>query len=152
MIRKRRIYLDYAAATPVDKRVVRAMRPYDTACFANPSAIHKEGVAARRAVETARTTIARLLNVRSEEIIFTSGGTEADNLALFGVVKKARQKGIETPHIVTTNIEHPAVLEACRQLEQWGIKVTYVPVEVGGVVDPKKVAAALRPETVTSRS
>lgn len=148
MMRKRRIYLDYAAATPVDKRVVRAMRPYDAACFANPSSIHEEGVVARRAVEAARTTIARLLNIRSEEVIFTSGGTEADNLALFGVVKKARQKGIETPHIVTTNIEHPAVLEACRQLEQWGIKVTYVPVEVDGVVDPKKVAAALRPETV----
>ena len=88
MKRSRRIYLDYAAATPLDKRVANAMRPYASDIFANPSSIHKEGVVARRAVDAARTSIARLLNIRSEEIIFTASGTEADNLAILGVIQK----------------------------------------------------------------
>ena len=145
---KKRIYLDYAAATPLDRRVAKVIRPYESKQFANPSSIHAEGVAARRAVETARTIIARLLNVRSEEIIFTSGGTEADNTAILGVVQKAKEKGIAIPHIVTTTIEHSAVLEACRKLESWGVRVTYVPVDISGFVDPKKIQAALEPETV----
>jgi cysteine desulfurase len=145
---KKRIYLDHAAATPVDKKVAKAMKPFSTEKFANPASIHAEGVAARRAVEESRVGVARLLNVRPEEVVFTGGGTEADNLALFGVVEAAKRNGIAVPHIVTINIEHPAITEACRKLEKWGTKVSYVPVEADGRVDPKKIAMALTPETV----
>ncbi len=148
MFAKKRIYLDYAAATPVDGRVAKAMWPFAAERFANPSSIHAEGVQAKKAVTEARTGIARILNVRPEEIIFTASGTEADNLAIGGVVMAARKKGITAPHIVTTNIEHPAILETCRALEEWGIKVSYVPVESNGIIDVKKIAAAVTPETV----
>lgn len=124
------------------------MRPYASDIFANPSSIHEEGVVARRVVDAARTSIARLLNIRSEEIIFTASGTEADNLAILGVIQKAREKGVATPHIITTVIEHPAVFEACHAAEQWGIRVTYLPVNTAGVVDPQAIARALTPETV----
>ncbi len=129
------------------------MRPFESEQFANPAAIHAEGMVAKRAVAEARTSIARLLNIRSEEIIFTASGSEADNLAILGLVEKARETGTGPLHIITTNIEHPAVLETCRHLEKNAvagskIEVAYVPVEPNGIVDPKKIAAVVRPETL----
>ena len=149
---KRRIFLDHASTTPLDRRAFAAMIPYLKDEWGNPSALYKEGVAAKRAVALARVSIARLLNVRSEEIIFTASGTEADNLAILGVFDYFKKKPAPAapfkPHIVTTNIEHPGILEACREIEKHGGEVTYVPVEENGIVDPKKIKAALRPNTV----
>ena len=138
------IYLDYASGAPLDARVFSAMKEFMTGNSANPSALHKEGVSARRAVEKARESVARILGVQKEEIIFTSGGTESNNLAILGVVASA-----STPHIVTINIEHPSVLEVCRYLEkEKKAEVTYVSVEQNGIVDPKKIKEAIRKNTV----
>ena len=113
----------------------------------NPSALHKEGVAARHEINEARKTIAGMLNVKSEEIIFTSGGTEADNLALRGIAE-AWKPHIPRPHIVTTNIEHAGILEVCKYLAKNGTEITYVPVEKNGIVNPQKIKQALKPTTV----
>ena len=152
---RKRIYLDYAATTPLDPRVERAMRPYLSKTFGNPSSIHAEGVAAKKALDAARTTVARCLEAHAEEVVFTSGGTEANNLAIFGVLGFIRQgstlpsKVEPCPHVVTTNIEHSSVLEPLRQLEKEGkAEVTYVPVEPNGIVKPEKVIAAIKPNTV----
>lgn len=148
-----RIYLDYAATTPLDPRVGKVMRSFLSERFGNPSSIHAEGVAAKVALDTARTTVARCLEAHKEEIVFTSGGTEANNLAMFGVLANTdgRQhllKGAK-PHVVTTNIEHASVLEPMRQLEKEGMaEVTYVSVEPNGIVKPEKILAAVRPTTV----
>jgi cysteine desulfurase len=143
---KKRIYLDYASTTPLDKRVVKAMLPYFSDTFGNPSALSQEGVLAKKAVLEARTSVAKLLNIRSEEVIFTGSGTEADNLAILGVFNAFRSKF--KPHIVTTTIEHPGILEACRHVEKEGGEVTYVAVEKNGIVDPQKIKAAIKPMTV----
>lgn len=144
---KKRIYLDYAATTPVDARVQRAMEPYFAEDFGNPSSIHHEGNMAKKAVDEARTKVARALEAHAEEIVFTSGGTEANNLAIFGVVNSL--SGKKTPHIITTNIEHSSVLEPMRELERQGrAEVSFVPVEPDGLVRPEKVVAAIRSNTV----
>lgn len=135
------IYIDTAAATPLDKRVERAMRPYLGRYFANPSSIHAEGVAAAKAVSVAREQVAKSLAAHADEIIFTSGGTEANNLALMGLVQ------IKPVHIITTKIEHASVLEPFKQLEKRGVEVTYLPVNQDGLLDPKVLAAAIKPET-----
>jgi cysteine desulfurase len=144
---KNRIYLDYASATPLDPSVQRAMHGYSEVEYGNPSALHDMGVRAKDAITVARKTVADVLGAHADEIIFTSGGTESDNLAIFGVVRAAK-KHISHPHVVTTNIEHAAVLVACRALVEEGIEVTYVPVGENGIVDPKEIEKALRPETV----
>jgi cysteine desulfurase len=141
----KRIYFDHNATTPVDPDVVAAMLPFFGECYGNASSIHTFGQQARAAVERAREQVAGLIGARPAEIVFTSGGTEADNLAVFGVVRASRR---ERRHVITTAIEHPAVLEACRALEGEGVDVTYVPVSADGVVDPDAVRQALRPETV----
>jgi len=127
----------------MDKRVKKAMEPYWTENFGNPNAIYKEGLIARSAVETAREDIAKILGARAKEIIFTNGGTESDNLAIFGVVKN-----FKSGHIITTKFEHHAVLNSCKQLEKEGFEVTYLDVGKEGVVNPKDVEKALRPETI----
>lgn len=144
---KNRIYLDYASATPLDPKVGGIMRPYWEEEYANPSALHSMGVRAKDAVETARRAIAAVLGAHADEIVFTSGGTESDNLAIIGAVRAAKEQ-IGRPHIVTTNIEHSAVLEACFASAGHGVEVTYVPVGGNGIVDPKQIEKALRPETV----
>jgi cysteine desulfurase len=143
----KRIYLDYAATTPVDPRVVEHMLPYLTEHFGNPSSLHATGRQARRAVEDARDLLAALLRCEPTELIFTSGGTESDNSAILGIARAQRQVG-KGNHIVTSRIEHHAVLHACQHLETQGFAVTYVPVDAYGRVDPASVAAAIRPETV----
>lgn len=141
----RRIYLDHAATTPTHPEVVKAMLPYLSNAFGNPSTIYSYGREARKAVEEARAKAAKLISARSEEIIFTSGGTEADNLALKGIAFANEDKG---NHIITTSIEHHAVLEACKFLERRGFKVTYLPVDRYGLVDPDDVKKAITNRTV----
>jgi len=143
-----RLYFDHNATTPVLPEVREAMLPYLTGAYGNPSSIHWFGQQARAAVEQARAEVARLLNCRPNEIVFTGGGTEADNLAIFGVVRAASARGAGHPHLITTQIEHHAVLNACQALEKEGVAVTYLPAGKGGVVDPDDIRRALRPETV----
>jgi cysteine desulfurase len=141
----RRVYLDNNATTPLAPEVFEAMKPYLMEDFGNASSIHAYGQKARAAVEQAREQLALLLNARPHEIVFTSGGTEADNAALIGIVESARS---EAKHIVTTAIEHTAVLHTAHALEQRGVHVTYVRVTPGGVVDPADIERALGPDTV----
>jgi cysteine desulfurase len=139
------IYLDYAATTPTDQKVIEAMLPYFGEVFGNPSSIHAFGQEARAAVEEARLKVGSFLRASPAEIVFTSGGTESDNFAIKGVAYANRKKG---DHIITSVIEHPAVLETCRFLEQEGFSVTYLPVDGDGLVDPAVVAAAITDKTI----
>src|SRR5438477_11641849 len=136
----RRVYLDSNATTPLLPEVFEAMRPYYFEEFGNASSIHHHGQHARAAVERARESVAKLLGCRAAEVVFTSGGTEADNLAIFGIAR-ARD------HIITSQIEHHAVLNACKRLEQRGFEVTYLPVSEQGLIDPDELRGALRPNT-----
>jgi cysteine desulfurase len=136
----RRVYLDSNATTPVLPEVLEAMRPFYLEQFGNASSIHHHGQHARAAVESARESVARLLGCRAAEIVFTSGGTEADNLAVFGIVRSG-------DHVVTSTIEHHAVLNACKQLEHRGNQVTYLPVDARGLIDLDQLRRALRPNT-----
>src|SRR5258708_21726345 len=136
----RRVYLDNNATTPVLPEVLEAMRPFFLEQFGNASWIHHYGQHARGAVEKARGSVAALLNARPAEIIFTSGGTEADNLGIFGLVSRG-------DHVIASTIEHSAVLNTCKRLEQMGCEATYVPVNSRGEVNPGDVRAALRPNT-----
>src|SRR5438876_4294991 len=125
----RRVYLDNNATTPVLPEVLEAMRPYFGEHFGNASSIHHHGQETRAAVERARESVAALLGCRGSEVVFTSGGTEADNLAIFGVVSSG-------DHVITSTVEHHAVLNACKHLESEGCEVSYVSVDGRGVVDP----------------
>lgn len=139
------IYLDHAATSPVHPEVIQAMLPYYEEQFGNPSSIHQFGRRARQGVDEARGTIARLLQADPSEFIFTSGGTEADNLAIFGYAYQHRGKG---NHIITSQVEHHAVLHACQELEHQGFEVTYVPVDQTGRVSVEDVRQALRDDTI----
>ena len=141
----KRIYLDHAATTPTDPEVVKAMLPYFADAFGNPSSIYSYGQEAKGAVEQARASVAELIGARSEEIVFTSGGTEADNFALKGVAFANEDKG---KHIITTAIEHHAVLEVCKFLEKRGFRISYLPVDKYGLVAPDGVKKAITAETV----
>ncbi len=150
MFKKTRVYLDYAAATPLRKEVKKAMLPYLDSCFGNASAIHREGAAARRAVEEARERSARALQTRPEFLTFVSGGTEANNLALIGAVEFLAREGrtYSDMEIVTTQIEHPSVLNACKALEARGAHVKYVSVDAEGKVKLDALQALLTAKTV----
>jgi len=149
-----RAYLDYNATTPVDPAVLEAMLPFLADNFGNASSIHSAGQRARTAVDRARDSVAALLGAKPSEIVFTSGGTEADNLAIFGVVSAAiasrarAASAHERRHVITTAVEHHAVLNSCQALEAQGIDVTYVSVGSSGVVDADEIRRALRAETV----
>jgi cysteine desulfurase len=136
----RRVYLDNNATTPVLPEVFEAMRPYFAEHFGNASSIHHHGQETRAAVERARESLAALLGCRSSEIVFTSGGTEGDNLAISGLTRAG-------DHIISSTIEHHAVLNSCKHLEAMGCEVTYVPVDGRGLIDPDDVRRALRPQT-----
>jgi cysteine desulfurase len=140
-----RIYLDYNATTPVDPAVLDAMLPYFAETFGNASSIHSPGQRARGAVDGARASVAALLGAKLSEIVFTSGGTESDNLALFGVVAASQEP---RKHIITTAIEHHAVLNSAQALEKLGVAVSYIPVGHEGVVDLADIRRAITPETI----
>jgi len=139
------IYLDHNASTPIDPSVRAAMAPYLAAAFGNPSSGHWAGVPAREAVEAARAQVTALLGCAPGEVVFTSGGTEANNAALKGVYFAAAGR---SRHFVTTQIEHPAIIEPCHFLERLGATVTYVGVDSMGMVDPADILRALRPDTI----
>ncbi len=141
----RRIYLDYAATTPTHPEVVKAMLPYFTDAFGNPSSICSYGQEAKGAIEEARVKVADLIGARSEELVFTSGGTEADNFAIKGVAYANEHKG---NHIITTPIEHHAGIETCKSLERRGFRATYLPVDEHGLVDPDDVRKAITDKTI----
>jgi cysteine desulfurase len=141
----KRIYLDYAATTPTHPEVVKAMLPYLTDAFGNPSSIHFYGQEAKGAVEEARVEVANLINAHNEEIVFTSGGTEANNFALEGVAFANENRG---NHIITSSIEHHAVIEPCKFLERRGFSVTYLPVDEYGLIDPDDVRKAITNKTI----
>jgi len=140
------IYMDHAATTAVDPRVLEAMLPYFTTTYGNPSSVHSWGVDARQAIEDARQTVADILHADPTEIIFTSCGTESDNLAIRGVAFASRAKG---NHIITSAIEHHAVGHTCEQLEKhFGFEITYLPVDKYGLVDPDDVGRAITNKTI----
>ena len=141
----RRVYFDNNASTPVLPEVFEAMRPYFSEHFGNASSIHHHGQETRAAVERARESVAALVGCRASEIVFASGGTEGDNLAIFGLVGGGLVR--EGDHIITSTIEHHAVLNACKHLESIGYEVSYVPVDGRGLVDPDDVRRAVRPNT-----
>lgn len=139
------IYFDHAATTPLKKEVLDEMMPYLTEQYGNPSTIYKLGREAKKAIELARERVAKALNADIQEIYFTSGGTESDNWALKGVAFANKDKG---KHIITTTIEHHAVLHPLKYLEGLGFEVTYVPVEPNGIVDPQRIKEAIRDDTI----
>ncbi|QKX06698.1 cysteine desulfurase [Aquimarina sp. TRL1] len=139
------IYLDYNASTPHDPEVVEAMMPYLLERYGNPSSAHSLGRIAKIAVDTARKQVADLLHATAEEIVFTSGGTEANNYAIIGAAHFYRSQG---NHIITSSIEHPAVLEVCKSLEKTGFEVTYLPVDTKGIIDIHMLEKAIKPTTI----
>jgi len=139
------IYMDYAATTPTDQRVIEAMLPYFGEIYGNPSSLHGFGQEARAAMEGARAKIAAFLGAKPAEIVFTSGGTESDNFAIKGTAWANRKKG---DHVITSAIEHHAVLETCRFLEKEGFRVTYLPVDGDGLIDPEDVVMAITDRTI----
>jgi cysteine desulfurase len=140
-----RIYLDYNASTPIDPAVAVAIRPFLEDHYGNPSSGHWAATTAKAALETARGQVAALLGCYNDEVVFTSGGSEANNLALKGVFFALRNKG---DHIVTTRIEHPAIIEPCRFLERLGARVTYLPADGAGRIDPDGLRGAITPRTI----
>ncbi len=141
----RRIYLDHAATTPTDPEVVKAMSPYFTDKFGNPSSLHSFGQEVKEAIEEARGTVASFIGAKPEEIVFTSGGTESNNFVLKGIAYAKQNKG---NHIITTAIEHHAITEPCKFLEKQGFKATYLQVDKQGLVDPGDVKKAVTDKTI----
>jgi len=139
------IYLDYNATTPIDPLVIKAMMPYITDHFGNPSSSHIYGQIAADAVSTARRQIAGLLECSPEEILFTSGGSESNNLAITGIARSLKSKG---RHIITSSIEHPAVLQVCKALESEGFEVDYLTVDQFGMINPSMIESAIKPDTI----
>jgi cysteine desulfurase len=139
------IYMDHAATTPLDPAVLEAMMPYLTTEFANPNSLYSAAQASRKAVDEARERVAALLGATASEIVFTGCGTEADNLAIRGVAAALRERG---NHIITSAIEHHAVLHTCEALEKMGFAVTYLPVDQYGIVNPESVREAISPRTI----
>ena len=141
----KKIYLDYASTTPADPEVVQAMQPYFGEIFGNPSSVHSFGREAGKAVEEARSAVARLIGAKPYEIVFTGGGTEGNNAALKGAAYANRSRG---DHIITSSTEHHSVLESCGFLERNGFSVTYLPVDSAGMVDPDAVLRAITQKTI----
>lgn len=141
----KRIYLDYAATTPCDPEVVKAMEPYFFEKFGNPSSIHSFGQEAKKGMEDAREILAKFIGAKPEEIVFTSGGTESDNFAIEGVAYALEKKG---NHIITSAIEHHAILEPCKFLEKKGFKITHVGVDKDGLINPEDITKAITDKTI----
>ena len=147
--RMKQVYLDYAASTPVDPDVVTAMIPYFSEIYGNPSSTHSHGQKAVEAVENARKQVANCFNIPPETILFTSGGTEADNLALKGIAFQHLPKDLgDGPHIITSTIEHPAVLQTCKQLEAYGYSIAYIPVDETGLINLDTLEETITDDTL----
>src|SRR3989338_5526822 len=142
---KKEIYLDYAATAPMRNEVLRVMTPFFQKEYGNPSSVHKLGQKAKKAVDDARETVAKLIGAKPTEIIFTGSGTESVNLGIKGAAHAYKDKG---KHIITQKTEHEAVLETCRSLEKEGFEVTYLDVDDSGLVDVDKLERAIRPDTI----
>jgi len=142
------IYLDYSATTPTDPAVLKKMLPYFSSVFANPASIHSLGQAALKAVEDARCTIGEMIGAKQSEIVFTSGATEANNLALQGLIKSLRSKGDKRSHIITSAIEHDSILEPLHALERFGCTISRLPVNKEGIVSPESLGKAITDDTV----
>ncbi|MCX6809859.1 MAG: cysteine desulfurase family protein [Candidatus Berkelbacteria bacterium] len=142
-MQNKQVYLDYASTTPTDPKVVQAMLPYFSDVFANPSALYRPALKAKAAIDKSRQIIADFLGAKPSEIIFTSGGTESDNLAILGIARF-----IKKGHIVTSQIEHPAVLNSCKQLKKEGFEVTYLKPDHDGFISPQDVKKALKKNTI----
>jgi cysteine desulfurase len=140
-----RIYLDHSATTPMDKEVLAEMLPYFTEKFGNPSSIHAYGREVKKAVEEAREKVAKAIGAQTQEIIFTSGGTEADNMAIKGVALANTKKG---KHIITSAVEHHAILDTCKFMKQNGYEITYVPVDKDGLIKVEDIEAAIKEDTI----
>src|ERR1700721_1464965 len=146
-----RVYLDFNATTPVEPEVLDDMLPYFSKEFGNAASIHTPGQRSRGAVENAREQVAALIGARPQEIVFTSGGTESDNHAIFGIVSPplTSSTSLTSPaHIIPTAIEHEAVLNTCQALEKEGVRVTYLPTDRDGLIDLDELRRSIRPETV----
>jgi cysteine desulfurase len=144
----KRIFLDHASTTKVDEEVLHAMLPYFSQYFGNPSSIHSYGREAREAIDTARIHVGEILGARDDEIIFTAGGTESDNLAIKGIAYLNKEKrSLIGPHIITSTIEHPGVLEVCRHLETQGFQVKYLPVDNQGLINLETLQASISKNT-----
>ena len=139
------VYLDHSATTPVDQKVLEAMLPFFSMDFGNPNSLHTWGRKARQAVDQARDEVSRLINAEPSEIIFTGGGSEADNIAINGVAFAKKDKG---RHIITSAIEHHAVLDTCKWLEKEGFDITILPVDEYGTIRPEELRKAIRPDTI----
>lgn len=144
-IKIKNIYLDNAAATPVDKKVIKAMAPFYNIQYANPSAIHSPGLKVKEAINGAKKIIANILNCRKDELIFCSGGTESDNLTLFGIAQAYKEKG---NHILISAIEHPAVTRAAEKLKAQGFEIEVIPVDKKGLINPKDVFNRVKDSTI----
>ncbi len=144
-LKKRKTYMDHSATTPLDNRVLKEMLPYFSKKFGNPSSLYSYGMEAKISLENTRERLATLVNAKPEEIIFTSGGSESDNLALRGVAYANRKKG---NHIITSEIEHPAVLRTCEALEKEGFRITYVPVDNDGIIRLDELENSFTKETI----
>lgn len=144
----KRIYMDYASATPVGAAAQKAVLVAEKKLYANPGAIHKDGREARAALELGRAEIAKAISARPDEVVFTSGATEANNMAICGVVQSARIRGVASPHIIVSAIEHPSVLEVAKAFKKYGVLVDYLPVNSSGLIDPKGLRKLITPETV----
>ncbi|MBU8891585.1 MAG: selenide, water dikinase SelD [Bacteroidales bacterium] len=140
-----KIYLDYNATTPIDKEVAQAMQPYLADYFGNPSSSHSFGIETKKAVENARKQVANLINCKPNEIIFTSGGSESNNYAIKGIAYAYENRG---NHIITSTIEHPAVIEVCKYLERKGFRISYIPVDEKGVIDINKLEKSITKQTI----
>jgi cysteine desulfurase len=142
---KKIIYLDYSATTPIDKEVLDEMQPYFSEFYGNPSSVSEFSKEVKMAIDVARGKVSEAINCKREEVFFTSGGTESDNWALIGTAIAKREKG---NHIITSTIEHPAILNTCRYLEKLGFKITYAPVDKYGIVNLEYIKRAITPKTI----
>lgn len=145
---KKRIYLDYAAATPIKRSILLKMLPYFLEKFANPLSLYKEGVETAKVLKESRKKVARNLLCKESEIIFTGGGTESNNMAILGVFKNALKSGIKNPHFITTNIEHSSVSEVFSEIKRRGGEVSFIPVSQKGIVNPQEIIENLKDNTV----
>lgn len=143
----KRIYLDYASLTPIDPRVIREMKRYSSSAFANPSSLYKEGVSAKKALEEGRKKVADFIHAHSDEIVFTSGGTESNALALEGAGRAARHSGIERPHLIISSVEHSSIIEVADMLEKHGCEVTRLAVDHSGTISLDELKRSIKPNT-----